>query len=180
MNCIQPIAPAELGPMFRPKFDSILLIAASTFQGMPYDWPAFCQSVSSWSYESWTGWAGRTFQVGASDRSLPFGTVGARERRRSRDDGEGRAVAARATPAAKSRPTTSRRTESLHGSAGCTMRRPAGWPAASLLGSLALLLGPLLDGAVEGDEEVVPVRRRRSRPPRGRPGRRGRARSAPA
>ena len=35
MNCIQPIAPAELGPMFRPKFDSILLIAASTFQGTP-------------------------------------------------------------------------------------------------------------------------------------------------
>ncbi len=35
MNCIQPIAPAELGPMLRPKFDSILLIAASTFQGTP-------------------------------------------------------------------------------------------------------------------------------------------------
>ena len=47
MNCIQPMAPAELGPMFRPKFDSILLIAARTFQGTPYDSPAFCQSVSS-------------------------------------------------------------------------------------------------------------------------------------
>ena len=35
MNCIQPTAPAELGPMFWPKFDSILLIAASTCQGMP-------------------------------------------------------------------------------------------------------------------------------------------------
>jgi len=35
MNCIQPIAPAELGPMLRPKFDSTLLIAASTDQGMP-------------------------------------------------------------------------------------------------------------------------------------------------
>ncbi len=35
MNCIQPIAPAELGPMFRPKFDSILLIDASTDQGIP-------------------------------------------------------------------------------------------------------------------------------------------------
>ena len=35
MNCIQPIAPAELGPMFRPKFDSILLIAARTFHGTP-------------------------------------------------------------------------------------------------------------------------------------------------
>src|SRR6266513_6285024 len=47
MNCIQPIAPAELGPMFSPKFDSTLLIAASTFQGMPYAAPARCQS--SWS-----------------------------------------------------------------------------------------------------------------------------------
>ena len=35
MNCIQPIAPAELGPMLRPKFDSILLIAASTSQETP-------------------------------------------------------------------------------------------------------------------------------------------------
>jgi len=52
MNCIQPSAPAELGPMFRPKFDSILLIAASTFHGMPYEWPAFCQRLRSWSYES--------------------------------------------------------------------------------------------------------------------------------
>ena len=35
MNCIQPTAPAELGPMLRPKFDSILLIAPSTCQGTP-------------------------------------------------------------------------------------------------------------------------------------------------
>ena len=35
MNCIQPIAPAELGPMFRPKFDSTLLIAASTCHWIP-------------------------------------------------------------------------------------------------------------------------------------------------
>jgi hypothetical protein len=35
MNCIQPIAPAELGPMLRPKFDSILLIDASTCHGIP-------------------------------------------------------------------------------------------------------------------------------------------------
>ena len=35
MNCIQPTAPAELGPMLRPKLDSILLIAASTCQGTP-------------------------------------------------------------------------------------------------------------------------------------------------
>jgi hypothetical protein len=35
MNCIHPIAPAELGPMFWPKSDSILLIAASTDHGTP-------------------------------------------------------------------------------------------------------------------------------------------------
>ena len=34
MNCIHPIAPAELGPMLRPKFDSTLLMAASTCHGM--------------------------------------------------------------------------------------------------------------------------------------------------
>src|SRR6185312_14711727 len=47
MNCIQPIAPAELGPMFWPKLDSTLLIAARTFQGMPYAAPARCQSWCS-------------------------------------------------------------------------------------------------------------------------------------
>src|SRR4029079_16996704 len=47
MNCIHPIAPAELGPMFWPKFDSILLIAASTFHGIPYAAPARCQSGCS-------------------------------------------------------------------------------------------------------------------------------------
>ena len=47
MNCIQPTAPAELGPMLRPKFDSILLIAASTCHGIPYAAPARCQSA--WS-----------------------------------------------------------------------------------------------------------------------------------
>src|SRR5215210_668554 len=40
MNCIHPIAPAELGPMFRPKFDSTLLIAARTCHGIPYWVPA--------------------------------------------------------------------------------------------------------------------------------------------
>src|SRR5205823_3527864 len=46
MNCIQPIAPAELGPMLRPKFDSTLLMAASTCQGTPYPVPARCQIPS--------------------------------------------------------------------------------------------------------------------------------------
>src|SRR5712691_11082437 len=43
MNCIQPTAPAELGPMFRPKLDSILLIDARTCHGIPYAAPACCQ-----------------------------------------------------------------------------------------------------------------------------------------
>src|SRR5438445_10303691 len=43
MNCIQPIAPAELGPRLRPKSVSTLLIAASTSQGMPLALPAACQ-----------------------------------------------------------------------------------------------------------------------------------------
>src|ERR671915_385555 len=43
MNCIQPTAPAELGPMFCPKFDSILLMEARTCHGMPYARPAWCQ-----------------------------------------------------------------------------------------------------------------------------------------
>src|SRR3954469_19225016 len=58
MNCIQPIAPAELGPMFRPKFDSTLLIAASTCHLIPYEAPARCQIPSSCVYESCIGAAG--------------------------------------------------------------------------------------------------------------------------
>src|SRR5579884_2437597 len=42
-NCIQPTAPAELGPRFRPNPVSTSLIAASTDQGMPYASPAACQ-----------------------------------------------------------------------------------------------------------------------------------------
>src|ERR671934_128666 len=58
MNCIQPTAPAELGPMFRPKFDSILLIEASTCHGMPYADPAPCQSALSCWKSSDCGTAG--------------------------------------------------------------------------------------------------------------------------
>src|SRR6184192_4345970 len=47
MNCIQPTAPAELGPMLRPKFDSTLLIDASTSHGIWYAEPAPCQSATS-------------------------------------------------------------------------------------------------------------------------------------
>src|SRR3954471_2628047 len=52
MNCIQPTAPAELGPMLRPKFDSTLLIAPSTCHGIPYAAPARCQRLTSCGYES--------------------------------------------------------------------------------------------------------------------------------
>src|SRR5215471_9993687 len=45
MNCIQPTAPAELGPRFLPKLVSTLLIAPSTSQGMPYVLPAACQML---------------------------------------------------------------------------------------------------------------------------------------
>src|SRR3954447_14314171 len=58
MNCIQPIAPAELGPMFWPKLDSILLIAASTCHGIPYAAPARSQIGRSCSAESSSGCAG--------------------------------------------------------------------------------------------------------------------------
>src|SRR5438093_8471573 len=58
MNCIQPIAPALLGPMLRPKLDSTLLIAASTCHWMPYDDAARCHSPSSSGYESCAGAVG--------------------------------------------------------------------------------------------------------------------------
>src|SRR5690348_15632680 len=45
MNCIQPTAPAELGPRFCPKFVSTLLMAARISHGMPYVLPAACQML---------------------------------------------------------------------------------------------------------------------------------------
>jgi hypothetical protein len=58
MNCIQPIAPAELGPMFCPKFDSTLLIAANTCHGTPYAAPALCHSWESAEIGNCSGFAG--------------------------------------------------------------------------------------------------------------------------
>src|SRR5438067_12655590 len=72
MNCIQPIAPAELGPMLRPKFDSTLLIAASTCQGIEYAEPARCQMPSSCVYESCAGFAGGV-ESSAGSTSEPSG-----------------------------------------------------------------------------------------------------------
>src|SRR5205807_2905846 len=72
MNCIQPMAPAELGPIFRPKFDSILLMAASTCQGTPYWAPACCQSERSSAYGSGAWVAAAS---GASDVAAGVGTT---------------------------------------------------------------------------------------------------------
>src|SRR6266496_2728622 len=58
MNCIHPTAPAELGPMLRPKFDSILLIAARTDHGIQYASPACCQMLSSSAIVSCCGSSG--------------------------------------------------------------------------------------------------------------------------
>src|SRR5712691_514017 len=75
MNCIQPIAPAELGPMLRPKFDSTSLIAASTCHRIPYAAAARCQSASSWGRLSCSGTAGGLVKaVGSAIDPGPFGT----------------------------------------------------------------------------------------------------------
>jgi hypothetical protein len=58
MNCIHPSAPAELGPMFRPKSDSILLIAARTSHGTPYAAPASRHRARSCWYERCSRTAG--------------------------------------------------------------------------------------------------------------------------
>src|SRR5436309_2606360 len=75
MNCIQPIAPAELGPMFCPKLDSILLIAASTFHGIPYAEPARCQSSCNAVRSSCCCRAGGVVnETGTETAPGPFGT----------------------------------------------------------------------------------------------------------
>src|SRR5919198_3982062 len=76
MNCIQPIAPAELGPMFWPKFDSILLIAPSTFHGIPYAVPARCQSARSAVRSScWTSDGGVVNETGTEMAPGAFGAA---------------------------------------------------------------------------------------------------------
>src|SRR3954463_6024186 len=72
MNCIQPIAPAELGPMLRPKFDSTLLIAASTCHGKPYSAPERCHSDRSDTESRRSGAAG-----GVSENDAVPGAFGA-------------------------------------------------------------------------------------------------------
>src|SRR3954469_23817058 len=76
MNCIQPTAPAELGPMFWPKFDSILLIAASTGHGIPYAAAACSQSGRSCATDSCCGWTGGVVkETGTDSRPGEFGVV---------------------------------------------------------------------------------------------------------
>ena len=57
MNCIQPTAPAELGPRFWPKFVSTLLMPASTVHGMPYALPAASQMLCSAAKDIGPLWA---------------------------------------------------------------------------------------------------------------------------
>src|SRR5262245_55285070 len=100
MNCIHPIAPAELGPMLRPKFDSTLLIAASTCQRIPYAAPARCQRPSSCVYESAAGVDGGVMSdVGRTSELASFGVVKLGNERVAAPDGTTANVSARAVPA---------------------------------------------------------------------------------
>src|SRR4051794_19419365 len=99
MNCIQPIAPAELGPMLRPKFDSILLIAPSTCQGTSYAAPARCQSARSALCESCCGAAGGDMiELGTATVPATFGTSLLGSVRTDGELGSTAKTSARATP----------------------------------------------------------------------------------
>src|SRR5947207_13117574 len=74
MNCIQPIAPAELGPMLRPKFDSTLLMAARTCHGTPYAEPAFLHNAWSCGLVSRSGRAGG--ELSEAGRTIEPGRFG--------------------------------------------------------------------------------------------------------
>src|SRR5512132_1522135 len=126
MNCIQPIAPAELGPMLRPKFDSILLIAASTGQGMPYIAPAPIHSVlragvdpGDGSPPTWTGPAVENSMVWLGSAPVEDEPL----------EGTTTNVSARAAPVtASATAATSRRCFTIRGG-----RRREAWGAAVLL-----------------------------------------------
>src|SRR5438128_11932959 len=75
MNCIQPTAPAELGPMLCPKLDSILLIAARTCQGIPYAAPACCQIPCR--VESGNRWGFAGGEVKETGTEIKPGALGA-------------------------------------------------------------------------------------------------------
>ena len=158
MNCIQPIAPAELGPMFRPK---LRLDLVDRGEHVPRHAVRLrrrsARAAAAGRRKAAPAAAGGVVQAGARTRSPPFATSRAREQRRPLDDREGRAVAARAPrspPAAADQQAGARM--ALHRVPGWTRRSSAG-RLGRLLGGLALLVGPLLPRPVERDEEVVPV-----------------------
>src|SRR5581483_395852 len=146
----------ELGPMLRPKFDSILLMAASTCHGTSYCAPAACHRASS--CESGSG-ASVAVASGASGVTSGVGTTVN--------------VSARAAPA-----TSARRTRAAATARFISPCRDDAQPGVERRGSLGrdrLLRwclrcdicrrggrGCALDllRALERDEEVVPVRRR--------------------
>src|SRR3954447_3556875 len=125
MNCIQPIAPAELGPMLRPKFESTLLIAASTCHSIPYDAPARCQTPRSCAYESCVGASGGVRNEGGSRiEPEPFGvsklgSAGA-------SAGSTAKVSACAVPATSAAASTSAASATRIDYPAGTMRRPIG------------------------------------------------------
>ena len=83
--------------MLRPQFDSTLLIAASTCQGMPYAAPARCHSASSSGYESCTSRAGGV----ESDAGTLSDGFGVRSGSANGVDGTTANVPAPAVPASK-------------------------------------------------------------------------------
>src|SRR5215210_21691 len=166
MNCIHPTAPAELGPMLRPKFDSILLIEASTCQGMPYVAPARCQRAFNSGKESVRGASVETVHPGGR-RIEPsaFGTS---------------ALGKAACPSGTTAKTGPEAPEALAAatSASASVTMAAAFliglgrlgMGETQLGNLAgrrrlapggrpLIRDLLLERTLEGDEEVVPVGR---------------------
>src|SRR6185295_3697235 len=116
MNCIQPTAPAELGPMFCPKLDSILLIEARTCHGIPYVDPARCQStLSAETGNCWTVAGGEVKETGTEIEPGAFGVaaLGSDRGASARDPEEIEkpntgGPAARAEPATTARPIAAR------------------------------------------------------------------------
>src|SRR5438132_8594809 len=145
MNCIQPTAPAELGPMFPPKLDSILLIAASTCQGMPYVDPARSRSRFRLESGSCCGLAGAMVkETGIEIEPGTFGAAalgsetldvapGPDETENPRTGGPD----ARAVPASRARPTAATTRRRI-----TRLERGAGPAARSLLQLPSSLLPP--------------------------------------
>ena len=150
--------------MLRPKFDSTLLIAASTCHGMPYVAPgALPEALSDRERKAGRLRAARgTRAAGRASASVRH--LGARERRHrrrrgnDREDRSGRRGRGRRPPSATTRTASESRsrliapTAAQTGSSGSSPRR------FGRLGGLALGRVLVLERVLERDEEVVPVR----------------------